>query len=112
MNTFFAVEYVLPGPRNQVLHHFTNEVAAKNYVSLFPVGIGVRIAPVVAFDDMFECLMSNPPTCKECGAEGHVVETITNQLVWHHTDPEVEDLHDFDPADGRPQIIFDPTEET
>jgi hypothetical protein len=48
---------------------------------------------------------SSTPHCLACGGAGTEVETITNMIVWHHAEPEIEEDHDFLPHDGRPTII-------
>jgi hypothetical protein len=55
-----------------------------------------------------ELLGTYIPYCKDCGMVGTKVETITDMIVWHHINPEVEDNHDFNPHDDRDTIIFDP----
>ena len=35
MTTIYVVEYILPGPRNQVLHLFEDKKVAKEYLALF-----------------------------------------------------------------------------
>lgn len=46
--------------------------------------------------------------CGRCGVDGHVVETVTDQLVWHHEDAALEDDHDFEAVSGVPQVVYDP----
>jgi len=107
--TIYHVEYFTGGAHNQVLGRFTNEAAANAYLDLMTQDPSYRshftVVPVLVFETLHEYLDSNPPVCQECGMEGHVVETITDMLVWHHVEAEVEDRHDFEPADGRPQIL-------
>lgn len=53
-----------------------------------------------------ELRMTPAPVCKVCDDRGHLVETVTNTVHWHHEDPAVEEDHDFEPDDGRPTFMY------
>lgn len=59
MRTIFVVEYPLPGPRNQVLHQFTSQSAADEYVTEFPPeyqSAHLRVVPVKVYDSPEEAM--------------------------------------------------------
>lgn len=53
MRTIFHVEYLTPGPRNQVLERFTSKGAAEEFMEEFPPDFraaNLRVVPTPVYD--------------------------------------------------------------